>query len=117
MRKYLITFLLSQDDKFYHEDTVGIEMEANDLKELFNIIGDVETDVITSSRIVRAVEGSGLVFDSYAPIVIGEFNEDGITKREKLFPRIGRVRDVNISPDGFVILSVEGEGIFKVIPN
>ena len=78
MRKYLITFLLSQDDKFYHEDTVGIEMEANDLKELFNLIGDVETDEITSSRIVRAVEESGLVFDSYAPIVIGEFNEDGI---------------------------------------
>ena len=46
-----------------------------------------------------------------------EFNENGITKREKLFPRIGRVRDVNISPDGFVIISVEGEGIFKVVPN
>ncbi len=46
-----------------------------------------------------------------------EFNEDGITKREKLFPRIGRVRDVNISPDGFVIISVEGEGIFKIVPN
>ena len=46
-----------------------------------------------------------------------EFDENGITKREKLFPRIGRVRDVNISPDGFVIISVEGEGIFKVVPN
>ena len=46
-----------------------------------------------------------------------EFNVNGITKREKLFPRIGRVRDVNISPDGFVIISVEGEGIFKVVPN
>ena len=79
MRKYLITFLLSQADKFYHEDTVGIEMEANDLEELFNLIGnDVEADKITSERISRAVEGSGLVFDSYAPIVIGEFNEDGI---------------------------------------
>ena len=37
-----------------------------------------------------------------------EFDENGITKREKLFPRIGRVRDVNISPDGFVFISVEG---------
>ena len=46
-----------------------------------------------------------------------EFDENGITKREKLFPRIGRVRDVNISPDGFVFISVEGEGIFKVLPN
>ena len=46
-----------------------------------------------------------------------EFDENGITKREKLFPRIGRVRDVNISPDGFVVISVEGEGIFKVVPN
>ena len=78
MRTYLVSFLLSQDDKFYHDDIVGIEMVANDLKDLFNLIGnDVEADKITSERIIRAVEGSGLIFDTYAPIQIGEFNEDG----------------------------------------
>ena len=40
------------------------------------------------------------------------FDNSGIVKREKLFPRVGRVRDVNISPDGYVYISVEGEGIF-----
>ena len=44
------------------------------------------------------------------------FDNSGIVKREKLFPRVGRVRDVNISPDGYVYISVEGEGIFKVLP-
>ena len=46
-----------------------------------------------------------------------KFDDYGITMREKLFPRIGRVRDVNVSPDGFVYISVEGEGIFKILPN
>ena len=43
------------------------------------------------------------------------FDSNGIIEREKLFPRIGRVRDVNISPDGYVYLSIEGEGIFKLL--
>ena len=46
-----------------------------------------------------------------------KFDDSGITMREKLFPRIGRVRDVNLSPEGFVFISVEGEGIFKILPN
>ena len=46
-----------------------------------------------------------------------EFDNSGIIMREKLFPRIGRVRDVNLSPDGYVYISVEGEGIFKILPN
>ena len=45
-----------------------------------------------------------------------EFDNSGIIMREKLFPRIGRVRDVNVSPDGYVFISVEGEGIFKILP-
>ena len=45
-----------------------------------------------------------------------EFDNSGIITREKLFPRIGRVRDVNLSPDGYIYISVEGEGIFKILP-
>tara|TARA_S200000501_G_scaffold72096_1_gene64101 strand:+ start:1233 stop:2375 length:1143 start_codon:yes stop_codon:yes gene_type:complete len=45
-----------------------------------------------------------------------EFNKNGVTKREKLFPGIGRVRDVNIGPDGHAYVSVEAIGIFKIIP-
>ena len=46
-----------------------------------------------------------------------KFDDSGVIMREKLFPRIGRVRDVNLSPEGFVFISVEGEGIFKILPN
>ena len=46
-----------------------------------------------------------------------KFVDSGVIMREKLFPRIGRVRDVNLSPEGFVYISVEGEGIFKILPN
>ena len=45
-----------------------------------------------------------------------EFNKNGVTKREQLFPGIGRVRDVNIGPDGYAYISVEAIGIFKIIP-
>ena len=46
-----------------------------------------------------------------------EFDKNGVTKREKIFPGIGRVRDVNLGPDGYVYISVEAIGIFKVLPN
>ena len=45
-----------------------------------------------------------------------EFDKNGVTKREKLFPGIGRVRDVNLGPDGYVYISVEAIGIFKILP-
>jgi glucose/arabinose dehydrogenase len=39
-----------------------------------------------------------------------------ITKREKLFEEIGRVRNVLEAPDGYIYLAVEGKGIVKIIP-
>jgi glucose/arabinose dehydrogenase len=45
-----------------------------------------------------------------------EFDKNGVTKREKIFPGIGRVRDVNLGPDGYVYISVEAIGVFRVLP-
>ena len=45
-----------------------------------------------------------------------EFDENGVTKREKIFPGIGKVRDVNLGPDGYVYISVEAIGVFRVLP-
>ena len=45
-----------------------------------------------------------------------EFDKNGVTKREKLFPGIGRVRDVNLGPDGYVYISVEAIGVFRILP-
>ena len=37
--------------------------------------------------------------------------------REKVAENIGRVRDVKLSPDGYIYLAIDNKGIFKVIPN
>ncbi|WP_442794635.1 PQQ-dependent sugar dehydrogenase [Pelobium manganitolerans] len=43
--------------------------------------------------------------------------KDGkIVKEELLFKNIGRVRDVRQAPNGYVYLAVEGEGIYKLLP-
>ena len=40
-----------------------------------------------------------------------------VIKREKVLDKIGRVREVVESPDGFLYVGVEGKGILKIIPN
>ncbi|MGB1451308.1 MAG: PQQ-dependent sugar dehydrogenase, partial [Marinirhabdus sp.] len=40
-----------------------------------------------------------------------------VTGREKIAEDIGRVRNVRQAPDGFIYIAVEGDGIYKVIPN
>lgn len=40
-----------------------------------------------------------------------------VTKREKLLPEIGRVRDVKEGPDGLMYVAVEGKGVYKLVPN
>ena len=45
-------------------------------------------------------------------------NKDNIvTYREKVAENVGRVRDVKLSPDGYIYLAVDNKGIFKIIPN
>jgi aldose sugar dehydrogenase len=38
-----------------------------------------------------------------------------VVKREKLFEKIGRVRNVVQALDGYIYISVEGKGILKII--
>ena len=40
-----------------------------------------------------------------------------VVKREKILDKIGRVRDVNQGPDGYLYVNVDGKGIIKIIPN
>lgn len=43
--------------------------------------------------------------------------KDGkVTNREKIAQDIGRVRNVKIGPDGLIYIAVEGQGIFRLIP-
>jgi len=39
-----------------------------------------------------------------------------MAKRAKLLEEIGRVRDVEQGPDGYIYVSVEGKGILKLVP-
>lgn len=39
-----------------------------------------------------------------------------MVKREKLLEEIGRVRDVEQGPDGYIYVSVEGKGVLKLVP-
>ncbi|NNE30076.1 MAG: PQQ-dependent sugar dehydrogenase [Saprospiraceae bacterium] len=40
---------------------------------------------------------------------------DKVVREEKLFEKSGRLRDVRQAPDGFLYISVEQEGIFKIV--
>ncbi|MDA9015811.1 PQQ-dependent sugar dehydrogenase [Flavobacteriaceae bacterium] len=40
-----------------------------------------------------------------------------VVKREKILDKIGRVREVVESPEGYLYIGVEGKGILKIIPN
>ena len=39
-----------------------------------------------------------------------------INYREKLAPGIGRVRDIKVSPNGYIYIAVEKDGIYKFTP-
>ena len=45
-----------------------------------------------------------------------ELKNDKIIYREKLLDGIGRVRNVRQAPDGFIYVSVEGQGIYRLVP-
>lgn len=42
--------------------------------------------------------------------------DNKVVRREKLFPDIGRVRDVKEGADGFIYMAVEGKGIYRLEP-
>jgi len=42
---------------------------------------------------------------------------DKVTGRERIAEDIGRVRNVKEAPDGYIYIAVEGDGIYKVVPN
>ena len=42
-------------------------------------------------------------------------NGEKVEREERLFDKVGRVRDVYQAPDGFIYVSIEYEGIFKIV--
>ena len=81
MKKFLVTFVLSDNGKYYYEDQIALDVYADDMDDLaMNLQHDIDMpDGSISDRITRVVEENmdGLQFDTYTPISIGQYNEDG----------------------------------------
>ncbi len=81
MKKFLVTFVLSDNGKYYHEDHVALDVYADDMDDLaMNLQHNIDKpDESILGRITRVVEENigGLQFDTYTPISIGQYNEDG----------------------------------------
>ena len=45
-----------------------------------------------------------------------EIQNNQVVKREKVLDSIGRVRNVEQGPDGYLYVGVEGKGILKIVP-
>ena len=45
-----------------------------------------------------------------------EIKNNQVIKREKVLDSIGRVRNVEEGPDGYLYVGVEGKGILKIVP-
>lgn len=72
---------------------------------------------IVSSNIYPDWNGNILVGSlkfQYLERLVLENNE--VVKRVKLFEGIGRLRDIEQAPDGYLYISVEGSGIHRIIP-
>lgn len=52
----------------------------------------------------------------FAHVVLVNMEGDEVTGHSKLFEGIGRVRSLSMSPDGYLYIGTDGNGIFKVEP-
>ena len=53
----------------------------------------------------------------HLPVLIRlEIKNNQVVKREKVLDSIGRVRNVEQGPDGYLYVGVEGKGILKIVP-
>ena len=72
----------------------------------------------SSSGVYKDWEGDlfvgSLKFEYLERLVI---KENKVIQREKVLDKIGRVREVVESPEGYLYLGVEGKGVLKIVPN
>ena len=80
MKNYVVNFVLGNKGEFYNEDTFGLDIYAENLEDLWNILEtDIDNPPLTiSGRIEDMVEKhlGGLKYDTFAPVQIGERLED-----------------------------------------
>jgi glucose/arabinose dehydrogenase len=50
-------------------------------------------------------------------LLLLEMNGNEVVSQEKLFEDIGRLRSISQSPDGYIYLGTDGNGIYKIVPS
>lgn len=72
----------------------------------------------SSSGVYKDWEGDlfvgSLKFEYLERLII---KQNKVIQREKVLDKIGRVREVVESPEGYLYLGVEGKGVLKIVPN
>jgi hypothetical protein len=80
MKIYVVNFALSFQGEYYNEDTIGLDILAENLEDLWNVLEtDIDNPPLTiSERIEGMVEKNlgGLKYDTFSPVQIGERLED-----------------------------------------
>ena len=83
MKKYLVNFVLSYEDESYNEDTFGLDIFAENIEELWELLESdspytIDSKLTISERIEEMVEKhmGGLQYDTFSPVQIGERLED-----------------------------------------
>lgn len=112
----VVTFGVNYDGTIISPDTAktGIEQPA------YYWIPSIAPSSLTrvTSRVYNGWEGDflsgSLSFDCIDRLIM---KNDKVVGREKLLPKIGRVRNVVQGPDGYIYIAVEKSGkIYKIVP-
>ncbi len=112
----VITFGVDYDGSIISPDTAKVGME----QPVFYWIPSIAPSSLTrvTSPIYKGWQGDflsgSLSFDSLDRLIM---KGDKVVGREKLLPKIGRVRNVVQGPDGYIYIAVEKSGkIYKIVP-
>lgn len=109
-----VTYGIDYDDSVISEETTGPEFE-DPIHYWDPSIAPSGMAVVTSDK-YPGLKGDLLVGSlKFQYVEHLEMNGKEVEERNKLVEGIGRVRDVEQAPDGFIYLSVEGLGIVKLI--
>ena len=112
----VISYGINYDSTIFTEKTHAPEME----QPLYYWVPSIAPSCFEylDSEIYDGWEGSlltgSLSFGYLERLTLDFFGN--VNYREKLASDIGRVRDVKVSPGGYIFMGVENEGIFKIIP-
>jgi glucose/arabinose dehydrogenase len=112
----VISFGINYDGTILTKDTAKIGMEQP-ISYWVPSIAPSGMAFVKGNR-YKGWEGNILVGSlRFMYLVRCEMKGNTVTHKEILFPNIGRLRDVEMSPDGFIYISVESPGIiFRLVP-